>query len=163
MSSSTQLSHPPTKDFDLVFVEDRVIAESLSAYKESRPAATTPKPSSFDPESLRLFHEEFKRLVLEFSSEHAAEEATGLQEVVEPHEIAWLNWLADDNAPVADTQPESPKQVVKPQSGPRPGTPPAAERWVVKVIAVLIGLNLLFAGLIVSGLQVSDWRHWLQA
>jgi hypothetical protein len=160
MSSSTHTS--PTKDFDLVFVEDRVIAEYLSAYKESRPAATTPKPSSFDPESLRLFHEEFKRLVLEFSNEHAAEEAASLQEVVEPHEIAWLNWLADD-APVADTQPESPKQVVKPLSGPRPGTPPAAERWLVKVIALLIGLNVLFAGLIVSGLKVSDWQHWLQA
>jgi hypothetical protein len=154
-----------TKDFDFVFVEE----ESLSNfYKTSNTAPSKPTipASAFDRESLRQFHTEFKNLVLEanqsyLENESIAYDDTSLRHPIEPHEIEWLNWVVQE--PAAVTEPPkaaAPQQTIKPLTGPPLGTPPPVEMWVVKTIAVLVGLNVLFAGLIVSGTRINDWRNW---
>ncbi|MFN7929132.1 MAG: hypothetical protein U0Y68_14535 [Blastocatellia bacterium] len=157
-----------TKEFELV---TRVENASLGfpARRHRTEKSTTPPAAE---SSLREFHEEFKSLVL------AEEEARGetlsgdsYVALFEPHEIEWNDFLGGaattspatvllpQPAPAAPAPPLSkspPQQAVRPLVGPRLGTPVPIESWVVKVIAVLVGLNLLFAGLIVAGVRLSD-------
>jgi hypothetical protein len=114
-----------------------------------------------EQDSLQAFHAEFKSLVLEStaSSEEAASDP--FAEPFEPHELEWLS-ITESAAPRTSVAPTVAiklalrQQVVRPMTGPPLGTPLPLETWVVKVIVVLIGLNLLFAGLIVSGVRLSD-------
>jgi hypothetical protein len=154
-----------TKDFDFVFVEEEALSNFYKASKIAPPKATIPV-SAFDRESLHQFHAEFKSLVLAanqsyLENESIAYDDTSLRHPIEPHEIEWLNWAVQE--PAAVTEPikiVAPQQTIKPFTGPAMGTPPPVEMWVVKTIAVLVSLNVLFAGLIVSGTRVNGWRNW---
>ena len=52
-----------------------------------------------------------------------------------------------------------PRQIVKPIAGPRGGTAPPTDRWVIHTIGLLISLNLLFAFLIVTGTRLGELFH----
>lgn len=49
-----------------------------------------------------------------------------------------------------------PRQIVKPMTGPRGGTAPPIDRWVIHAVGLLISLNLLFAFLIVTGTRLGE-------
>ncbi len=154
-----------TKDFDFVFVEEEALSNFYKASK-SVPSRTTTAISAFDRESLHQFHAEFKSLVLAanqsyLENESIAYDDPSLCQPIEPHEIEWLNWAVNEPAAVAEPPKAAAlQQTIKPFIGPPMGTPPPVEMWVVKTIAVLVSLNVLFAGLIVSGTRVNDWRNW---
>lgn len=166
MAKATHTTH--TKDFDLVFVAEDVLSNYHNSYKRHAHAdyaATVPQSdSAFDRESLSQFHEEFRRVVLAANQdyrrhEELAWEDTDLRTPIEPHEIEWLDWRLDETTKVPEPSviAAAPQQSIKPIAGPRMGTPPPVEMWLVKAIAVLISLNILFAGLIVSGTRIRDW------
>lgn len=168
MANSThthEMQTTQTKDFDFVFVEEEALSNFYKAYKSVPLTAPTPV-SAFDREALYRFHEEFKSLVLAANESYLEHEAIAwgdmsLRKPIEPHEIEWLDWEVQDapavvNSPVS-AQTAAPQQTIKPLTGPPLGTPPPVEMWVVKAIAVLVSLNVLFAGLIVSGTRVNDW------
>lgn len=167
-----------TKEFDFVFVEEAALPQARPSYKSAPPPTPATPSSSFEPASLHHFHEEFKSLVLDSNQAYLEREQLGweqlsLQEPIEPHEIEWLNWAVPDTltAPTQAFAPRSPnpsgaqlspqaaapQQTIKPIIGPRLGTPPPIEIWVVKTIGVLVALNVLFASLIVSGTRLNDW------
>jgi hypothetical protein len=154
------------KEFD--FVTEETLARYSATHKTARPAATASSVSVFEREALQQFHEEFKKLVLASNhvycqNEELAWEDTTLQTLIEPHEIEWLDWRLKDPNTILEV-PElatAPQQIIKPIAGPRPGTPPPVEPWLVKTIALLVVLNLLFAALIVSGTRINDWLHKL--
>ncbi len=158
-----------TKDFDFAFVGEEALSNFCKAYKGVSQTATT-TVSAFDRESLNRFHEEFKSLVMAANQAYLENEAiawedTSLRSPIELHEIEWMDWAAKDspaiaNAPVP-TIATGPQQTIKPFTGPPLGTPPPVEMWAVKAIGVLVSLNLLFAGLIVSGTRVNDCLNWL--
>ncbi len=52
-----------------------------------------------------------------------------------------------------------PRQVVKPIDGPRGGSAPPVDRWVIHAVGLLISLNLLVAILIVTGTRLSELFH----
>ncbi len=91
-----------TKEFDFVFVTEETLARSSAAYKPVPPAAATQSASIFEQESLRQFHEEFKRLVLASNqvycqNEELAWDDTTLQTPIEQHEIEWLDGRLEDS------------------------------------------------------------------
>ncbi len=146
------------KDFDFVFVEEEALCGHYQTYQSVSPLATT-TISPFDHEALYRFHEEFKNLVIAANQsylkhEEIAWDDTSLQSPIEPHEIEWVEWA---NTVAAAT----PQQTIKPLPGPPPGTAPSVEMWAVKTIGVLVSLNLLFAGLIVSGTRINHWFKYL--
>ena len=159
-----------TKEFELV---TRVEKAPLGfPVRHQRREKTVVSLQTVPESSLRDFHEEFKSLVL--AEEAASEEdltADSYLELFEPHEIEWNDFAGGATttrpasvlvpqvaalAPVATLRSAPPQQAVRPLVGPRLGTPIPIETWVVKVIMVLVGLNLLFAGLIVAGVRLSD-------
>lgn len=124
--------------------------------------------AAFTIESLSVFHEEFANLVLSSHGSAASQKQENIKPeekeiIYEPHIIGMVNSRmrsSSANLEVATDsrkKTESPRQVVRLATGPRAGTPPSAEPWVIKVIAVLLFLNLVIAGLIVSGVRISDW------
>ena len=158
-----------TRDFDFVFVEEAALSNFCKPYKGVPPTATT-TVSAFDRESLNRFHKEFKSLVMAsnqayLENEELAWEDTSLREPIDPYEIEWMDWAATAvptiASPLVPTKVTLQQQAIKTLTGPPLGTPPPVEMWVVKAISVLVILNLLFAGLIVSGTRVNDWRNWL--
>lgn len=181
-----ELQTTQTKDFDFVFVEANDLPPFRATYKSypATVATTVPSPSVFDQESLNLFHEEFKKLVLasnpiEVETELHDWDVADLATPIEPHEIEWLDWPRPSNSPVTSpssqdsaaavtfaptvsSTPMPAQQVVKSVTGPPAGTPPPVEVWVVKTIGLLMALNLLFAGMIVTGTRLIDYRHWFK-
>lgn len=165
MANTTHTSH--INDFDFVFVTEDLLSNYNTSYKRlshADYAASVPQnDSALDRESLSQFHEEFKRAVLTANQEYRkyeemAWEDTELKTPIEPHEIEWLDWRLEETTNVPEPPVlVAPQQAIKPMAGPRMGTPPAIETWLVKTIAVLIGLNMMFAGLIVSGTRIRDW------
>mgnify|MGYP001010084722 CR=1 FL=1 len=187
MANSThthELQTTQTKDFDFIFVDADDLPPFRATYKTYPAAVATapPPPSVFDQESLNLFHQEFKKLVLasnpiEIEPEQHDWDAADLATPIEPHEIEWLDWTRPsntpvasprslDSAPVVNVEPATiatpAQQAVKPVTGPPLGTLPPVEVWVVKTIGALVALNLLFAGLIVTGTRLIDYRHWFK-
>lgn len=85
---------PPTLDF--VFVTDAVLARYSAAAQRASATITAQAPvPSFDLESLRQFHEEFKALVLAANQEYIEQEEmawedTVLKAPVDADEIQWL-------------------------------------------------------------------------
>lgn len=174
-----------TKEFDLIFVEESALPQIRSAFQSTPSSAPTTTVSSFDPESLQQFHEEFKNLVLDSNRAYLEREESGweqlcLQEPIEPHEIEWLDWETPTepslttatarpqetashmtNVPPAPI-PTAPQQAIKLLTGPPLGTPPPVELWVVKAIGLLVALNVLFAGLIVSDSHLDNLLKWLR-
>ena len=145
-----------TKDFDFVFIGEETLSSFYKTHQSVPPRATK-TVSAFDRESLYRFHQEFKNLVIAANQSYLENEAiawedTSLRRPIEPHEIEWMEWA---NAPAVAT----PQQTIKPLTGPPLGTPPPVEMWAVKAIGVLVSLNLLFAGLIVSGTRVNHWLN----
>ncbi len=49
-----------------------------------------------------------------------------------------------------------PRQIVKPIDGPRGGTAPPIDRWLIHVVGLLISLNMLVAFLIVTGVRLGE-------
>lgn len=169
MANTTHTTH--IRDFDFVFVTEDVLSNYHTSYKRlahADYAATVPQnDSALDRESLSQFHEEFKRVVLTANQdyrkhEELAWEDTDLKSPIEPHEIEWLDWRLDETTKVPEPPviAAGPRQAIKPMAGPRMGTPPPVEMWLVKTIAMLVGLNMMFAGLIVSGTRIRDWFHF---
>lgn len=99
-------------------------------------------------DSFRAFHEEFKRLAAT-----PAELARG-----EKHN-PYYRYAGNEPALMPNFVPQ---QKVKVMEGPPLGTPPAATPWLLKIIGVLIVLNIVFAGLVVSGVRVNEWFKWMQ-
>lgn len=169
---STHNYHAPrtqTKEFELVTRAGNAAFGFPPRHQRSDRATSVGQTA---PESSLLeFHEEFKSLVLD-GEEPAADEdpvAAAYLELFEPHEIEWSDWMGGAAtthpatvtvpqtvapAPAVAAHPAPPQQAVRPLTGPRLGTPVPIESWVVKVIMVLVGLNLVFAGLIVTGLRL---------
>ncbi|MBL8208138.1 MAG: hypothetical protein JNM09_28145 [Blastocatellia bacterium] len=85
-----------TKEFDLVFIEEAVLARYLTAADHTpSPLAAQHTVSTFDQKSLRQFHEEFKALVIAASQEfieheEMAWEDTVLKAPIQSDEIEWL-------------------------------------------------------------------------
>lgn len=169
---STHNYHAPrtqTKEFELV---TRARNASFGfPPRHQRIERTTAAGQTAPESSLLEFHEEFKSLVL--AGEEAASDedpvAASYLELFEPHEIEWNDWMGGAAtthpatvtvaqtvvpAPAIAAKHAPPQQAVRPLTGPRLGTPVPIESWVVKVIMVLVGLNLVFAGLIVTGLRL---------
>lgn len=150
-----------TKDFDFIFVEEEALSHCYQASK-SIPSAIKTNVSPFDPESLHRFHDEFKSLVLAANQSYLEHESiawddTTLNHPIEPHEIEWLDKAIRETK---EPKPAVRQQTIKPLTGPPLGMPPPAEMWVVKTIGALVGLNVLFAGLIVSGTRIKDCLNW---
>lgn len=159
MSNITHINdtnRPEVKDFEFVSA-----TELLKFQTRHLPSERTPVPASSHL-SFAAFHEEFKSLVLASNEPSQEDLAAAVKiDLFEPHELEWdeMPEEAASNrasvAPVAVT-PGARQQTVKPLAGPCVGTPMPIETWVVKTIAVLVGLNLLFAGMIVTGVRVRD-------
>ena len=150
-----------TKDFDFIFVEEEALSHFYQASK-SVPSAMKTTVSPFDREALNRFHDEFKSLVLAANQSYLENESiawddTTLNHPIEPHEIEWMEVAV---SALKQTKPVVAQQTIKPLTGPPLGMPPPVEKWVVKIIAVLVSLNVLFAGLIVSGARINDCLNW---
>ena len=128
-------------------------------------------PTISDLSFLQEFHEEFEKLVRTApvtSGQRSALEPAKFQanSAYEPNEIAGVKLTSEDFMTrlaaerLLREKPFAPRQAVKLMAGPRGGTPPTVERWAVKAVAALIGLNVLFATLIVSGMKISDLVKW---
>lgn len=157
---TTEPQHTQTKEFQVVTVTDTLPRSFYARHQRSERAnpAGTPNESS-----LSAFHEEFRSLVL--ADHHSSLEdpsAATYVELFEPHELEFadvperVTSYYNPVAPPVTTKAVAPQQAVRPMPGPRVGTPVPIEAWVVKVILGLVGLNLLFASLIVAGVRLSD-------
>ncbi|MBS1811324.1 MAG: hypothetical protein JST84_24380 [Acidobacteria bacterium] len=170
-----EASLAPTKDFEVVLATGRV-PRSFYTRQNREERAQAAKRTAMPESSLSAFHEEFRQLVLaEDDSTFDDVNAAIYIELFEPHELE-LCEIPEQGAvtrpsavqvstarpiqtiiqPIPTAKPTAPQQVVRPLAGPRAGTPMPLETWVVKLIAVLVGLNLLFAGLVVAGVRLSD-------
>jgi hypothetical protein len=163
LSHTNEAQLTPGTDFDFVIVTDFVPSKFLGEAQshENIPVPTTSNASCFDAASLKAFHEEFKGLVLagdepshvDWDTEIAGELfASQEQETAESSDVV-------APIPTSLTVPvnaAAPRQIVRPLVGPRLGTPLPLETWVVKVVIVLIGMNIFFAGLIVLEVRIVD-------
>ncbi len=131
--------------------EFEVLLEESPIWKNKtakQTAATSAVADQAQIDSFRAFHEEFKRLAAT-----PAELARG--EKYNPY-----HRYANSETTVVPTF--VPQQKVKVIEGPPLGTPPAATPWLLKIIGVLIVLNMVFAGLVVSGVRINEWFKWIQ-
>ena len=154
--------------FEVVGAGNRRDFESQA---QNTKAVNEVNPTISDLSFLQEFHEEFEKLVRTApvtAERQPAREAVKFpaNSAYEPNEIATVKLTAADFMTRLEAKrllhekPVAPRQSVKFMTGPRGGTSPTVERWAVKAVAALIGLNVLFATLIVSGMKLSDLVKW---